>query len=323
MHLSQRRNELEAKVKIKNSELEEKMRIKEMKRRQLEELKKAIKAEEARTAYLTHSSIEYVEYIRSMHNELQESKGNIRVFCRVRPLVNKEVKTEGYDYIEYPNNSTIILNGPVKASNTGKSKDTQVRETYKFDKVFKPSDDQAEIFKEISQLIQSALDGYKVCIFAYGQTGSGKTYTMEGKDDNEVDRGVIYRSINKVFQTKEELEKIGWKFNIEASFVEIYNETIRDLLSDAKNNEISNKDKCINFKATKAEELSDILKLAYTRRAIASTNMNDRSSRSHCIFQLKINSKNEELKQVRVGAVNLIDLAGSEKPVHDKQDTKR
>ena len=98
------------------------------------------------------------------------------------------------------------------------------------------------VFQEISQLVQSALDGYKVCIFAYGQTGSGKTFTMEG-DNSSIyveNRGIIPRSVEKIFSVSKNLEENGWKFKISVNMVEIYNDQVRDLLSTNKNNVISN-----------------------------------------------------------------------------------
>ena len=80
-----------------------------------------------------------------------------------------------------------------------------------FDKVFTPSSSQVDVFGEISQLIQSALDGYNVCIFAYGQTGSGKTYTMEGNHADHDAQGMIPRVMEQVFRTSQDLEEKGWQ----------------------------------------------------------------------------------------------------------------
>lgn len=105
--------------------------------------------------------------------------------------------------------------------------------------MFGPQSTQQDVFGEISQLIQCVLDGYRVCIFAYGQTGSGKTYTMEGPsgtmDEDSIisdgQTGMIPRAILQIFATSEAMRAKGWCFSLEASFLEIYNETIRDLLS--------------------------------------------------------------------------------------------
>ena len=80
-----------------------------------------------------------------------------------------------------------------------------------FDKVFTPSSSQGDVFGEISQLIQSALDGYNVCIFAYGQTGSGKTFTMEGNPGDHEAKGMIPRALEQVFRTSQDLREKGWQ----------------------------------------------------------------------------------------------------------------
>ena len=80
-----------------------------------------------------------------------------------------------------------------------------------FDKVFTPSSSQGDVFGEISQLIQSALDGYNVCIFAYGQTGSGKTFTMEGNHGDHEAKGMIPRALEQVFRTSQDLREKGWQ----------------------------------------------------------------------------------------------------------------
>ena len=86
------------------------------------------------------------------------------------------------------------------------------RYEFQFDRVFSPTSKQQDVFDEISQLVQSSLDGYNVCIFAYGQTGSGKTYTMEGPDDpDEETMGMIPRAVQQVFDTAEDLQDKGWE----------------------------------------------------------------------------------------------------------------
>jgi len=104
-------------------------------------------------------------------------------------------------------------------------------ESYNFgyDKVFPMASTQMDVFGEMDGLVQSALDGYKVCVFAYGQTGSGKTFTMQGTPD-PAQWGLIPRSLSKIFQVSEKMRKDGWEWSLEASFLEIYNEAIRDLL---------------------------------------------------------------------------------------------
>ena len=86
-----------------------------------------------------------------------------------------------------------------------------------FLRVFGPSSSQGDIYDEISQLVQSALDGYNVCVFAYGQTGSGKTYTMEGGPGIEEDMeqcGVIPRTIRQIFEMKKQLVEKSWSYKL-------------------------------------------------------------------------------------------------------------
>jgi kinesin family protein C1 len=135
------------------------------------------------------------------------------------------------------------------ASGNGKGK-----YAFHFDTVFSPSATQAVVFDEISQLVQvrhspgcldqickfcvlllqSSLDGYQVTIFAYGQTGSGKTFTMEGSRQSPDSHGMIPRAVEQVFETTESLRKDGWQYELQVSFLEIYNEKIRDLLGNPK-----------------------------------------------------------------------------------------
>lgn len=324
--LKQRTEEMSHKIEFNTIELDDKIKLKLYKQNELNNREKELEETKLRIGDLQRINSEYIDYLRMIHNDLQESKGNIRVFCRVRPMIAKELKEEpnNLNYIEFPNYNTIVLNGPVMKSNTGKSKDTQYREIYKFDRVFRPEDTQEDVFQEISQLVQSALDGYKVCIFAYGQTGSGKTYTMEGEDEHK--RGIISRSIEQIFQFKSTLENMGWSFIVEASCVEIYMDQVRDLLMNSTNNIISQNNKVEKFTSNVVKEVEDlhsILQLTGQKRAVAETQCNEKSSRSHCIFQLKITGKNNQTKQERHGALNLIDLAGSERISSSKVEGER
>ncbi|CAA0815918.1 Kinesin-2 [Striga hermonthica] len=136
--------------------------------------------------------------------------------------------------------------------------------SFTFDKVFMPDASQEDVFVEISQLVQSALDGYKVCIFAYGQTGSGKTHTMMGKPGLPDQKGLIPRSLEQVFETRQIRQAQGWKYDMRVSMLEIYNETIRDLLapnrtcSDASRAENAGKQYAIKHDANGNTQVSDL-----------------------------------------------------------------
>ncbi|XP_014818255.1 PREDICTED: carboxy-terminal kinesin 2-like, partial [Calidris pugnax] len=153
---------------------------------------------------------------RRLHNLIQELKGNIRVFCRVRPVLPEEQERQkGLEHLQFPpeDNTTLVLSRlDEKKPHLGRERRGDVRYDFSFDRVFPPSSSQQEIFEEIALLVQSALDGYHVCIFAYGQTGSGKTYTMEGPEGGDTQsRGVIPRAVGQLFQGAQELEEKGWK----------------------------------------------------------------------------------------------------------------
>ncbi|XWS27903.1 hypothetical protein CRYUN_Cryun25bG0020100 [Craigia yunnanensis] len=177
--------------------------------------------------------IEREKLRKKLHNTILELKGSIRVFCRVRPQLPDDSSCNQGKVVSYPTSMEYLGQGIDMTQNGQKH-------CFTFDKVFMPDASQDEVFVEISQLVQSALDGYKVCIFAYGQTGSGKTYTMMGRPGQLEEKGLIPRSLEQIFQTKQALQPQGWRYEMQVSMLEIYNETIRDLLStnrDASRNE--------------------------------------------------------------------------------------
>ncbi|KAL9249803.1 Kinesin-like protein [Drosera capensis] len=134
-----------------------------------------------------------LEENRKLYNEVQDLKGNIRVYCRVRPfLLGQNERETTIEHIG--ENGELLITNPTKLG-----KDS--RRLFKFNKVFAPTATQEEVFKDTQPLIRSVLDGYNVCIFAYGQTGSGKTYTMSGPDmSSRKDWGVNYRALHDLFQ---------------------------------------------------------------------------------------------------------------------------
>ncbi|XVF09608.1 hypothetical protein REPUB_Repub07fG0108500 [Reevesia pubescens] len=160
---------------------------------------------------------------QKLFNELQDLKGNIRVFCRIRPFLPGQ--TEKQTIVE-----NIGENGQLVISNHSKpGKDGQ--RSFKFNKVFGPAATQGEVFLDIQPFVQSVLDGYNVCIFAYGQTGSGKTYTMTGPNGaTEEEWGVNYRALNGLFRISQN-RRSTILYEVGAQMVEIYNEQVRDLLS--------------------------------------------------------------------------------------------
>ncbi|CAI5475739.1 unnamed protein product [Closterium sp. Yama58-4] len=189
---------------------------------------------------------------------------------------------------------------------------------FKFDKVFPPATTQPVVFEEIADLVTSALYGYKVCIFAYGQTGSGKTFTMFGDTTDETLRGAIPRSMQQIFQVIRQKSNTGWNYTVEASFLEIHNESIRDLLKGYHNDDEATSSKPEkgsvarskpekgSVTSSKPEKGSVAAKKggggflftpSFTRRmellqwSVARTDMNEESSRSHAVFTLRLNGR--------------------------------
>ncbi|KAI8479893.1 Kinesin-like protein kifc1 [Branchiostoma belcheri] len=276
---------------------------------------------------------------RVLHNTIQELKGNIRVFARLRPLLSPDgnAANDGLDdipHFDWHDGNILELDramdGDPNETMSGFKRTESQKIEFSFDRVFAPSSSQGEVFEEISQLVQSALDGYKVCIFAYGQTGSGKTHTMEGNlEQGPEQRGMIPRAVEQVFRTAERLRGKGWEYKISASFLEIYNESLRDLLDSKsdkkmdikmKDNRGSKDNKTNDVHVTNQvvvdvnseDEVYPLLKKANKHRAVAATKCNDRSSRSHSVFQLRIKGQNSLTSESCAGMLNLVDLAGSE-----------
>eukprot|EP00252_Welwitschia_mirabilis_P009338 TRINITY_DN2186_c0_g3_i1.p1 TRINITY_DN2186_c0_g3~~TRINITY_DN2186_c0_g3_i1.p1 ORF type:complete len:778 (-),score=172.12 TRINITY_DN2186_c0_g3_i1:517-2850(-) len=290
----------------------------------LEENCKKVDELQSRLVEAEHQVVEGELLRRKMHNTILELKGNVRVFCRVRPLLAEDGYSEDKLVVQYPTSMELRGRGIELLQGPGQ------KQSFAFDRVFSHEASQEEVFVDISELVQSALDGYKVCIFAYGQTGSGKTYTMMGKPDLPEHKGLIPRSLEQIFKTSEALSSQGWAFRMQASMLEIYNETIRDLLVANKpstENNTPGKQYAIKHDqngniyvsdltivdVTNWSEVSSLLHKAALSRAVGRTVMNEHSSRSHCVFTLRIHGTNESTGQQVQGVLNLIDLAGSER----------
>ena len=175
-----------------------------------------------------------MEYQR-LHNQLQELKGNICVFCRVRPILPGE-STPSPGFLQFPSGPCGPSDPPTHLSLSWSDEQcgtlsgapaAPTHHDFSFDWVFPPGSGQDEVFEEMSMLVQSALDGYPVCIFTYGQTGSGKTFTMEGgpRGDPQM-KGLIPWALWHLFPVAQELSGQGWTYSFVASYLEIYNKTV-------------------------------------------------------------------------------------------------
>ena len=298
-------------------ELNKNSHIANKKKEELENLKKMNSDLSEKINYLTqiiqyqtqlHTDIQ--DYKNQTNNEYQEAKGNVRVFCRIRPPLPKEL-TKKQINIEYRGDNSLIIKGEKKTSYIGRDGVHQDIEQFQFNRIFKQEDTQEEVFEEVSPLIQSSLDGFNINIFAYGQTGSGKTFTMEGDLSSPEKYGIVPRAVDRIFKVfVEELNGIGWDMKFFLSVCEIYNKKTRDLLAE-KNVEKTEELKEMEIKSLK--EWNDNFGQIGQRRKVAETKMNMESSRSHLIFKIKIHLHNTKSQEDRFGSLNLIDLAGSER----------
>ncbi|KAK2659962.1 hypothetical protein Ddye_006495 [Dipteronia dyeriana] len=247
---------------------------------------------------------------KKLYNQVQEAKGNIRVFCRCRPLSKGEVSAGC---------ATVVDFSAAKDGELGLLASGSTKKFFKFDRVYTPKDDQGEVFADASPMVISVLDGYNVCIFAYGQTGSGKTFTMEGTEKN---RGVNYRTLEQLFKTAEE-RKVTFTYNIFVSVLEVYNEQIRDLLATSptsKKLEIRQASEGVHhvpgITEAKVENIKgvwDVLQAGSNARAVGSNNVNEHSSRSHCMLCIMVKAKNLINGECTKSKLWLVDLAGSER----------
>lgn len=287
-------------------------------------LKARIEERDTRISELEAQLAKGEELRREMHNRIQELRGNIRVFVRTRPFLPGDGDGKESSIDVQPDEEGLAISDPRKQS----------RHHFSFDKVFPPSAGQDCVFKEVSDFVQSALDGYNVCLFSYGQTGSGKTHTMQGSGNGAM-RGVIPRAVEKILSQSRMLQDQKWKFRMTASFLEIYNETLKDLLSSSNKSGVNNRDRKLTIKRNAEgksyvdglskvpidtenselgmEQLDSVMACAARSRSVAKTNMNAQSSRSHSVFMLHLQGYNEDTGTVVDGSLNLCDLAGSER----------
>jgi kinesin family member C1 len=146
-------------------------------RSQIAALEKSEADLHAKIAEMDAKLLEEESVRRQLHNTIQELKGNIRVFCRIRPPLEKEREEGALSHINFSESDEGAIDLTQHSENASSSRTISKSYPFSFDKVFQPSAKQEVVFEEISQLVQSVLDGYNVSIFAYGQTGSGKTFT--------------------------------------------------------------------------------------------------------------------------------------------------
>ncbi|XP_050045529.2 uncharacterized protein [Dermacentor andersoni] len=250
---------------------------------------------------------------KKYYNMVEDMKGKIRVCCRVKPLTTDQQNKDALSVIDATDDYTLVVHAP------------RGDKEFTFDRVFMPHHTQEDVFGETNSLVQSAMDGYNVCIFAYGQTGSGKTYTLTGVSNTEQlqAEGIAPRAFRRMFELVKENE-MKQSFVVTATFVELYNERFVDLLKANSNPEEKlevRKDSSGHtfVPGVTTEEVSNSAQLcecfarALRNRRVACTRMNAQSSRSHFVATVEITSTNRLNGAVLRGKLSLVDLAGSER----------
>ncbi len=260
---------------------------------------------------------------------MTESQSSFKVYVRVRPLVEKEKNTDSC--VKCVANQKLDDNVVLKDMKN-ELKDSKI--VYSFDKAFDVYHDQQIVYDVIGKsIIENIHKGYNTCLFAYGQTGSGKSHSMMGSD---ADPGIIPRLCQELLNYSPSNTE---SFKIEFSYLELYKDNVRDLLSKYRNS-IESKTNSSNLNVRlhpeygvyveglttiavdNYEVIKKLIQQGNKERATASTLMNNRSSRSHAILTLNFNKQiktfkpnsNEIISIKEISSkINLVDLAGSEK----------
>ncbi|KAF5395048.1 Osmotic avoidance abnormal protein 3 [Paragonimus heterotremus] len=242
----------------------------------------------------------------------------VKVIVRCRPLNERETNLNCSEVIEIYNDT-----GQCSITTPGDKKSPP--KNFFFDGAYDTGSTTEQIYNDICYpLVEGVTEGYNGTIFAYGQTGCGKSYTMQGLVESPLQRGIIPRAFDHIFETISVSQNT--KFLVHASFLEIYNEEIRDLLArdvKAKLDLKEHPDKGVYVaglsmhKVTSVQECQVIMGIGWKNRSTGATLMNADSSRSHSIFTIYLEmvdcDPDSNQERIRAGKLNLVDLAGSER----------
>lgn len=251
---------------------------------------------------------------------------NVKVVIRVRPLNGREQAKGWFKWVkvEKKNHQLWLF----------KQEDYKdLPKLYTFDSVYDDDSLQESVYDESAfPLVESVLEGYNGTIFAYGQTGWGKTHTMVGNPDN---KGIIPKAFDHIFGYIDNA-KDQKKFLVRVSYLEIYKEKVRDLLSQRKNGNYDIKEdpnkgifvaNLTTVIVNSIPEIEKAMDAGTKNRSTAATKMNEHSSRSHCIFTIYIETSEENDKidetVFKAGKLHLVDLAGSEKQKQTQAEQER
>ncbi|KAK6303947.1 hypothetical protein J4Q44_G00264010 [Coregonus suidteri] len=250
---------------------------------------------------------------------MSKTRESVKVVVRCRPMNEKERAANFERVVEVD-----VELGQVAVRNPRGAAAHQHPKVFTFDSVYDWNSKQVDLYDETFRpLVDSVLLGFNGTIFAYGQTGTGKTYTMEGVHSDPERRGVIPNSFEHIFTHISRSQ--NQQYLVRASYLEIYQEEIRDLLSKDQSCRLELKERpdtgvyvkdLSSFVTKSVREIEHVMNVGNQNRSVGSTNMNEHSSRSHAIFVITIECSEMGVdgeNHIRVGKLNLVDLAGSER----------
>lgn len=249
---------------------------------------------------------------------MSKKSESVKVVVRCRPMLQDEVSSNFKRIV-----NVDVSRGMIMVTNP-KARTDELKREFTFDAVYDWNSKQLDLYDETFRpIVEAVLEGYNGTIFAYGQTGTGKTYTMEGIRSKPEEKGVIPNSFNHIFthisRSQDE------QYLVRASYLEIYQEEIRDLLNKDHTKRLDLRERpdtgiyvkdLSSFVAKSVKEIEHVMTVGNKNRAVGPTDMNKHSSRSHAIFILTVecsSRKEDGEDHIRVGKLNLVDLAGSER----------
>ncbi|KAI9718043.1 MAG: hypothetical protein M1812_004301 [Candelaria pacifica] len=282
-------------------------------------------------------SRESTEMSNASSETLVAGGGNVRVVVRVRGFLPREVERGAECLIEMNplNQATTLLvpNITDPANSRTQSRKVIEEKKFTFDNSFwshNKADEhyahQEDVYNCLGEeFLDHNFEGYHTCIFAYGQTGSGKSYTMMGTPEQQ---GLIPRTCEDLFQRIENSTSPNVTHNVRVSYFEVYNEHVRDLLVPRQDPPYYLKIRESPTEGPYIKDLTDLpvrnlgeimrlMRTGDTNRTIASTKMNDTSSRSHAVFTIMLKQIHHDMDTdettERLARIRLVDLAGSER----------
>ncbi|KAJ3100590.1 hypothetical protein HDU97_002120 [Phlyctochytrium planicorne] len=276
-----------------------------------------------------------------------------QVYVRVRPFNSKEVSRNATCIVKASDPSVTLLRpnpsillpptppspspspGVVKRQSVSAPVQEGDIKAFTFDRVFwsfdgevdgvtSPVDGQEVVYEAVKgDILDHAFAGYNVCLFAYGQTGSGKSYTMMGYGK---EKGIIPRACEELFSRIQENSDPNVRFEVTVSYIEIYNEKVRDLLNPSNTGNLRVREHptlgpyvedLSKLVVRRYDDVENLMEVGNKSRTVASTNMNETSSRSHAVFTVNLTQTRQEvsssLRTERISRISLVDLAGSER----------